>query len=232
MFEKTLKHPVFKEMFSDGKFTWMTHAIPEFDEYYLGVAATIPAIEKGWFGIKIHTEAYQTVRMIQIPIVLNFILPFIVANESSYDEEKDRYGIIPLDEVYRVAMDKVKEGIAKAYAKIKETYKNDPDTLASIEMLEELKIKAMDEMATKRWMKNISSTTRTLIEEGYYPLWVNFSSRSRTLILLKQVEGQNAYQLTEVTEFMFRDERKNCSFVGLSSIPLNGAVAQAIVMAE
>lgn len=231
---KPFKHKIFKEVFSDDQFTWLKYAIPKFDEHYLGVSRVIEQLTTNWLGMPKVTKDYQSVTMIDAPIILDYLYPYIAANEATYVEESDSYQPFPFPNMYALAMQDIILHTQSAYAKIKAANIAAGNEKANkeVDMLEQTKITSLQELVEKKWLKTACPITKDLIDIGYFPLWITFGTRTRTLTLIRQAGRTNTYKIASISEFMHRDDRKNSSFMSMNEIILTGEAASALMNDE
>lgn len=232
-------HKIFEEVWAEDEHVFLRYAIPKYDEYYIGRAGLISEVERGRFTTKTKTD-YQSLTMIEAPIILDYLYNDMVSVLSGYNEIKDSYPELDMDSCYLTAMNKLIIDVRQSYSNLKVNLlsKTEKEAQPSEELLkqlealktaEESKIQDLEEVISRKWLDNANPITKTLISIGYTPIWVKYGIRTRTITLVKQAGNSDAYKITSVTEFIPRDERKNCSYLSMNEIVLTANAANALI---
>lgn len=221
-----LKHKIFNELYRDGDNVWLTFDIPEHNEYYLAFGKTLQGQKSilGLFTKKV--EDFQSLTVVNLPVTLVALSKYLIDNKDTYNEETDKFDIIDLEKAKKVVVkDLITELVNMGNALIEKYEPENPsiplikaNIVAQVDMLNDV---------NNINLINSSGVVRDLLQNGYIPIWKHENPRTRRLTLIKQADG-NVLSVIEAIEFVPRDKRSKCSFIGMSSIIISQEVAEKL----
>lgn len=238
MAKKEPVHKIFEEVFQEDNMHVFRFSIPKYDEYYIGVGRTIDEVQQGYFSTKTKRDM-QSLTMIEAPIVLDYMYPEMTSILTGYNDIRDSYPEIDIDGCYLKAMNRLIIDVHQSFSNVRESIRGDiplsalseaqVKQLEALNLAEENKIKDLEEVVSRDWLGNANPIAKALIGIGYTPIWIKYGIRTRTLTLIRQAGNSDSYKIISMTEFIPRDERKNCTYVSMNEILLTANAVNALI---